>query len=112
VSVLYVMNADGTDLFKLPIAAEHISTPVWSPDSQKLAFTGTLAFTGALVATLDIYVMNSDGTGRTHLTDTTANENRPIWSPDGRKIAFEAANVGVCVLVPTAPTVAASLRMW
>jgi Tol biopolymer transport system component len=41
ISEIYVINADGTDLRKLPIESEYqdLSSPVWSPDSKKIAFS-------------------------------------------------------------------------
>ncbi len=48
--------------------------PTWSPDNQKLAFTGPSG----------VETVNRDGTNRVLLT---AGED-PVWSPDGTKIAF------------------------
>jgi Tol biopolymer transport system component/uncharacterized protein YjbI with pentapeptide repeats len=79
-SDLYVRRIDGGDLTRLtntPDTAE--STPVWSPDSTKIAFTSA-----GLSGSNDIYVMNADGSGQDHLTDGSS----PVWSPDSKKIAF------------------------
>src|SRR5215212_10017002 len=83
-SGIYVMNADGTDLHKLPNTSGSSYSPAWSPDGKKIAFTEISGHYD------DIYVMNADGTGQTNLTNSPhTNEGRPAWSPDGEKIAFE-----------------------
>ena len=77
---IYVMNADGTGLCKLPNTPTGAgSFPTFSPDGEKVAFW---AFA--------LYVINADGTGQTRLTDAKALEDFPTWSPDGEKIAFIA----------------------
>lgn len=85
-SGIFVMNADGTDLNKLP-NTESRTSPAWSPDGQKIAFTEESA-----MANPGVYVINSDGTGQTRLTDTMVSEHDPIWLPNGEKIAFNASN--------------------
>src|SRR5919112_1214937 len=78
---IYVKRSDGGDLTRLtntPDTAE--STPVWSPDSTKIAFTSTTGISRNNA----IYVMNADGSRQEHLTDGFS----PAWSPDSKKIAF------------------------
>jgi Pentapeptide repeats (8 copies)/WD40-like Beta Propeller Repeat len=78
---IYVRRSDGGDLTRLtntPDTAE--STPVWSPDSTKIAFTSTTGISRNNA----IYVMNADGSRQEHLTDGFS----PAWSPDSKKIAF------------------------
>jgi Tol biopolymer transport system component len=83
-SVIYVMNADGSD--PTPLADEHLAGEGcdWSPDGTKIAFTYLVG------GTEEIYVMNADGSGETNLTRTNTEwERDPDWSPDGTRIAFE-----------------------
>ena len=56
-------------------------TPVWSPDSQQLAFSSGPAMHH------QIYVINADGSRAQRLTE--GEQNRwPSWSPDGKTIVF------------------------
>jgi Tol biopolymer transport system component len=107
VDELYMMNADGTELDKIVssglIKSEGacISSPVWSPTGDRIAFHLTQP-RGALLA-----VVNPDGTGLnaigTGLSDMESIlssvhgsgwQRRLSWSPDGTKMAFEWAEKG------------------
>ena len=66
-----------------------LSTPAWSPDGTKIAFTSDQG------GDLDIYVINADGTGLQNLNafsggtpNTTADEFDPWWLETGDAIAF------------------------
>ncbi|MCD6128660.1 PD40 domain-containing protein, partial [Candidatus Bipolaricaulota bacterium] len=66
-----------------------LSTPAWSPDGTKIAFTSDQG------GDLDIYVINADGTGLQNLNafsggtpNTTADEFDPWWVETGDAIAF------------------------
>jgi TolB protein len=79
---IYKMNPDGTAQTRLTTnAATYDTTPSWSPDGTKIAFSSYPVSGGN-----DVYTMNPDGTGVTRLT--TAGGGGPAWSPDGSKIAF------------------------
>jgi Tol biopolymer transport system component len=81
-SEIYVMNADGTDLRKLPIYVyPDAGFPAWSPDSKKIAFTE---------GSRGIFTINADGTDQTRVADNIYS-SRPKWSPNG-EIAFTGNN--------------------
>ena len=80
-SDLYVRRTDGSDLTRLTNTPDtDESSPVWSPDGTKIAFS----ITDDVSFDTDIYVMNADGSGQDYLTDGSY----PVWSPDSKKIAF------------------------
>jgi Tol biopolymer transport system component len=80
ISEIYVVNADGTDLRKLPIESDYrdASSPAWSPDSKKIAFSVD-GLEGAHIS-----MINADGTDQCYVT---GNSSRPQWLPNG-EIAF------------------------
>jgi Tol biopolymer transport system component len=73
------------------------SSPAWSPDGSKLAFTREYYGPGYTEGTVlsflgeDIFVMNADGSGLRRLT-FLERDSEPVWSPDGRRIAFLSGN--------------------
>ena len=73
----YTMLSDKVQ-FKYP--------PVWSPDSQKIAFLKAVPYQYDLG---DIFVINVDGSGETNLTNyLNRNYQQLDWSPDGNWIVF------------------------
>ena len=76
-SDIYVRRTDGGDLTRLTNTPDtDESTPDWSPDGTKIAFTSA-----TLTRNNDIYVMNADGSGRANLTNTKRSEDYVAWSP-------------------------------
>ena len=62
-----------------------ILSPAWSPDGQKIAFTG-LSFEGYK----DIYLFDTNTEKLSRLTDDPYDDNDPSWSPDGNFIVFSS----------------------
>lgn len=92
-SDIYVVNRDGSGLFRLTTAPETDDNPSWSPDGTRIAFRSYRS--GRLG---DIWVVDADGGNPENLTpdplpDTT-DERRPAWSPDGTRIAFSSNRGG------------------
>ena len=84
---IYTMNADGSDVRQLTTDKEYDASPVWSPDSSKIAFAS------GREKNFDVFVMNADGSDQTNLTNTVENEGPVDWTPDGRSIIFGEAPV-------------------
>jgi TolB protein len=79
---------DGSHVRRLVTIPGTITTPAWSPDGTKIAFTRSPSYGWG--SSGEIWVMNSDGTDRRRLTATPGGwmSYAPAWSPDGRRIAF------------------------
>jgi TolB protein len=71
------------------------TSPVWSPDGQRVAFTRRQH------DHWEVYVVDADGRNPTRLTDTPLKPNgqvadsvAPAWSPDGQFLAFLTSQSG------------------
>ena len=63
--------------------------PVWSPDSQRIAFASNRD------GNAEVYVMAADGTNPTNLTQNADTDGwNLVWSPDGQRIAFTSERDG------------------
>lgn len=73
-----------------------ITNPAWSPDGNKIAFSGS---DGAYT---DLYLYNFETDSLQNLTRDRYSDLQPSWSPDGSKLAFvtdrgEGTNFGAMV---------------
>jgi Tol biopolymer transport system component/predicted Ser/Thr protein kinase len=75
-NAIHIVNADGTDLIKLPrISNEH--SPAWSPDGEWLAFHSGC----------DLSVMHPDGSDPNIIwSEEDKCAENPQWSPDSQSI--------------------------
>src|SRR5277367_1878796 len=67
------------------------SSPRWSPDGKRLAFTRTpapAATPGAPPPSPQIWLLSFAGGDPWPITSLTRGAGGPVWSPDGRRIAF------------------------
>ncbi len=71
-----VVNSDGTGFTELPSNSNQSFSPTWSPDSLRVAYSGSAG----------LVVTGVDGFYR-ELTHGDWQQS-PAWSPDGRRLAF------------------------
>jgi TolB protein len=113
---VYVMDVDGTDRTKITTSTsvqDDLRTdrgqPVWSPDSERVAFTSYTVANPIPDSSEDsgnepveevngIYVANASGLGDPSMISSSSGVGSPInltWSPDGEKIAFYNGGIEV-----------------
>lgn len=89
---IWTMNSDGTDQIPFIDSLDgfDVSTPIWSPDGQWIAFTAVANYEGSN-AYWDVWIVNRAGT---ELKRVTANAEKKVnassvhWSPDGTQLAY------------------------
>jgi len=80
---IWSINPDGSDPVQLTSDPGIETTPAWSPDGLRIAYSRDS----------EIWVMNADGSNKVRLTSKPPDANSPAWSPDGTRIAFTSSEV-------------------
>ncbi|MFL6332761.1 MAG: S9 family peptidase, partial [Pyrinomonadaceae bacterium] len=75
---VFVVASAGGEPKQLTTGAASSSSPRWSPDGRRLAYTS-----GG-----QVWTMSPDGSERRQLTNISTGASDPVWSPDGRLVAF------------------------
>lgn len=73
---IYVINPNGSEQTQLTQDTALKGCPMWSSDSQQIAFRSRRDNDKG-----EIYVMNLDGTNQKRLTNNDLYESCPLWSP-------------------------------
>lgn len=84
---IYMMNADGTNQYRLTYDLLEKEEPAWSYDGKFISYHGkdSRGRTG-------IYLINVDGTNQRQLTSSS--DQGAVWSPDTQSIAFHSYRDG------------------
>lgn len=94
-SQIFVMNADGGNLkqitftvspdnYDIGFPRDANGDPVWSPNSDKLAYVSYAN------GRPDIFIINSNGSGNKRLTDVAVKNESPVWTKDGKYLLFSS----------------------
>jgi Tol biopolymer transport system component len=90
---IFVMDANGSSETNLTKSDAFETSPDWSPDGTKIAFSGVRN------RGWEILTMDPDGQNETNLTGDAfdAYDEAPDWSPDSTKVVFmKQSQVGGC----------------
>ena len=89
-SDIYVVDVDGTNLQTITYKSYRDRSPVWSPDSTRLAFTRHMR---------GLFIVDADGENLQQLGESDVRVDNPVWSPDGNRIAFARSYTSRVVVV-------------
>ncbi|MEO1088775.1 MAG: hypothetical protein AAFY88_31480, partial [Acidobacteriota bacterium] len=81
---LWTVDVAGGDAERLTSHADYEAWPVWSPDSE------TLAFASDRHGQLDVFVIDADGGPATRLTYHSSDDHPATFTPDGSRLFFSA----------------------
>lgn len=84
-SVLYVMNADGSDVRQVSDANGSAGSASWSPDSTLIAYSSDLD------GDLDVYIHDVATATTRLLTDNTVADYAPTWICDSNTVVFTSS---------------------
>ncbi len=82
---IYTVPVAGGKATRVTAGPAYEATPVWSPDSRRLAYASDLH------GNFDIYVVDAAGGTPERITFNSAAETPEAWTPDGRSVLFSAS---------------------
>ncbi len=77
------MDLDGSNVTQLTFGRRDALEPAWSPDGDRIAFSGVSAD-----GTRELFILEPSGTTSRLTTLRSGQAWQPTWSPDGSTIAF------------------------
>ena len=86
---LYLLDVESRKLDTLTSGIYDEKSPVWSPDSKRIAFVSNRTTDPDKNENTDLFVMEArSGAAMKQLTTWPGTDNNPVWSPDGTRIAY------------------------
>ncbi len=82
---IYTVPVAGGKATRVTAGPAYEATPVWSPDSRRLAYASDLH------GNFDIYGVDAAGGTPERITFNSAAETPEAWTPDGRSVLFSAS---------------------
>lgn len=82
---IWTVPVTGGAAHRLTTLSSYETSPVWSPDSRKIAFSSERH------GNFDIFIMDAAGGPATRLTTNSASETPEGFSPDGKEVYYSAA---------------------
>jgi TolB protein len=86
---IFIMSADGSDPYPLPLPGSYNTSPDWSPDGREIVYQSR-----GERARFSIWTYNLATGVLQRLTGGPWNDEEPSWSPDGRLIVFTSTRHG------------------
>lgn len=87
-SHIWRVDVDGSDQIQLTSGAQGESSPIWSPDGSRIAFTTRRGSDDAA----QIYVLDTRGGEAMRLTEHPTSAQSVTWAPDGTSLFFLASD--------------------
>ena len=81
-TIVYLVNADGTDLVEIQLGMQFFATPQFTPGN------GGIIFYGADSTSDGLFEARLDGSQITMISDLVEDESGFAWSPDGSQLAY------------------------
>jgi dipeptidyl aminopeptidase/acylaminoacyl peptidase len=85
---LYRLNRETRECVQITNLRRNVSSPVWSPTGQQIAFVSQNESLPEHVWIDDVFVANADGNDIRQITASLGPTRDPAWSPDGSQIAY------------------------
>ncbi len=106
----WTMDFDGTDRAQLTYDSYSDSSPVYSPDGKKIAFTST-----RISGNSEVYTMGPSGGNLANITNDVADDYSPDWQPVDNTPPADTASPAGTVLInggkPRTASLAVTLRL-